>query len=176
RGSSEITADGVAGDPQLSSNPFAPETLAGKFVDPIHDIRFQHPGVLLRRSQVDICYIRLVRLRVKQVNQIGVAVVHIPSLTSVQEGVSFSVVKGVSFGVAPHLARSWWNHGVRKAPPAYARISCQHPGSGSMQQPLFHRKLMANSSSSSLLTRIRSGHPRQLCRAIPWFPIASYNQ
>jgi hypothetical protein len=54
-GSSEITADGVAGDPQLSSNPFAPESLAGKFVDPIHDIRFQHPGVLLRRSQVDIC-------------------------------------------------------------------------------------------------------------------------
>ncbi len=41
-------------------------------------------------------------LRVKQVNQIGVDVVHIPSLTSVQEGVSFSVVKGVSFGVAPH--------------------------------------------------------------------------
>ena len=55
RGSSEITADGVAGDPQLSSNPFAPETLAGKLADPIHDIRFQHPGVLLRRSQVDIC-------------------------------------------------------------------------------------------------------------------------
>ena len=78
RGSSEITADGVAGDPQLSSNPFAPETLAGKFVDPIHDIRFQHPGVLLRRSQVDICYIRLVRLRVMQVNQIGVELVHNP--------------------------------------------------------------------------------------------------
>ncbi len=91
RGSSEITADGVAGDPQLSSNPFAPETLAGKFVDPIHDIRFQHPGVHLRQSRVDICYIRLVRLRVQQVNQIGVDVVHIPSLTSVQEGVSFSV-------------------------------------------------------------------------------------
>src|SRR5208337_4685572 len=102
RGSSEITADGVAGDPQLSSNPFAPETLAGKLADPIHDIRFEHPGVLLRRSQVDICYIRLARLRVKQVNQIGVDVVHIPSLTSVQEGVSLSVVKGVSFGVAPH--------------------------------------------------------------------------
>src|SRR5208283_2253134 len=100
RGSSEITADGVAGDPQLSSNPFAPETLAGKLVDPIHDIRFQHPGVLLRRSQVDICYIRLVRLRVQQVNQIGVDVVHIPSLTSVQEGVSFSVAWGVSFSVA----------------------------------------------------------------------------
>ena len=40
RGSSEITADGVAGDPQLSSNPFAPETLAGQFADPIHDLRF----------------------------------------------------------------------------------------------------------------------------------------
>ena len=39
RGSSEITADGVAGDPQLSSNPFAPETLAGQFADPIHDLR-----------------------------------------------------------------------------------------------------------------------------------------
>ena len=100
RGSSEITADGVAGDPQLSSNPFAPETLAGKLADPIHDIRFQHPGVLLRRSQVDICYIRSVRLRVQQVNQIGVDVVHISSLTSVQEGVSFSVAWGVSFGVA----------------------------------------------------------------------------
>jgi hypothetical protein len=99
-GSSEITADGVAGDPQLSSNPFAPETLAGKLADPIHDIRFQHPSVLLRRSQVDICYIRLVRLRVKQVNQIGVDIVHIPSLTSVQEGVSFSVARGGSFGVA----------------------------------------------------------------------------
>jgi hypothetical protein len=48
----------------------------------------------------------LVRLRVKQVNQIGVDVVHIPSLTSVQEGVSFSVVKGVSFGVAPHRSES----------------------------------------------------------------------
>jgi len=36
----------------------------------------------------------LVRLRVQQVNQIGVGVVHIPSLTSVQEGVSFSVAWG----------------------------------------------------------------------------------
>ena len=58
RGSSEITADGVAGDPQLSSNPFAPETLAGELADPIHDLRFKHPGVLLRRPQVDTCYIR----------------------------------------------------------------------------------------------------------------------
>jgi hypothetical protein len=54
RGSSEIAADGVAGDPHLSSNPFAPETLAGKLADPIHGLRFDHPGVLLRRTQVDI--------------------------------------------------------------------------------------------------------------------------
>jgi hypothetical protein len=43
----EITADGVADEPQLSSNLFAPETLAGQVVDPIHNRRFQHPGVLL---------------------------------------------------------------------------------------------------------------------------------
>ena len=100
RGSSEITADRVAGDPQLSSNPFASETLAGQFEDPIHDLRCQHPGVLLRRSQVDTCYIRLVRLHVMQVDQIGVDLVHRPSLSSVQEGGSFSVARGVSFSVA----------------------------------------------------------------------------
>ncbi|HMF38199.1 MAG TPA: hypothetical protein VKF17_16255 [Isosphaeraceae bacterium] len=100
RGSGEITADRVAGDPQLSSNPFAPETLAGQFADSIHDLRFQHPGVLLRSSQVDTCYIRLVRLRVIQVDQIGVDLVHNPSLSGVQDGVTFSVVRGVSFGVA----------------------------------------------------------------------------
>jgi hypothetical protein len=71
-GSSEITADGVAGDPQLSSNPFAPETLAGQLVDPIHDFRSQHPVVLLRGSQVDTGYVRLVRLHVLQNDQTGV--------------------------------------------------------------------------------------------------------
>ena len=100
RGSSEITANGVAGNPQLASNPFAPETLAGQLVDPIHDLRCQHPGVLLRRPQVDTCYIRLALLRVVQVDHIRNDFVHIPSSTSVQEGVSFSVAEGVSFGVA----------------------------------------------------------------------------
>ncbi len=101
RGSSEITADAVAGDPQLSSNPFAPETLAGQFAHPIHDLRFEHPGVLLRGSQVDTCYIRLVRLRVMQVDQIRVDLVHRPSLVKRTDGgVSFSVARGVSFSVA----------------------------------------------------------------------------
>ena len=35
--------------------------------------------------------VALVRLRVKQVNKIGVDVVHIPFLTSVQEGVCFGL-------------------------------------------------------------------------------------
>ena len=89
RGSSEITANGVAGNPQLASNPFAPETLAGQFADPIHDLRCQHPGVLLRTPQVDTCYIRLALLRVMQVDHIRNDFVHIPFSTSVQEGGSF---------------------------------------------------------------------------------------
>ena len=83
RGSGEITADRVAGDPQLSSDPFAPEPLARQFADPIHDLRFQHPGVLLRGSQVDVCYIQWVRLHAVQVDQIGVEFVHSPSLSGV---------------------------------------------------------------------------------------------
>jgi hypothetical protein len=55
RGSGEITADGVAGDPQYASNPLTPEPSAGQLADPIHDFRSQHPGVLLHSSQVDMC-------------------------------------------------------------------------------------------------------------------------
>ena len=100
RGSDEITADGVAGDPQHASNPLTPEPLASQLADSIHDFRVEHPGVLLRGSQVDMCYIRWVRLHVMQVDQIGVGFVHSPSLSVVQEGVSFSVARGVSFSVA----------------------------------------------------------------------------
>ena len=66
----------------LSSNPFAPETLAGKLADPIHDLRFDHPGVLLRKTQVNTCYIRLVRLHTMQIDQIRVGLVHRPSLVT----------------------------------------------------------------------------------------------
>src|SRR5262245_46429540 len=87
--SGQITADGIARDLQLTSNPLAPEPLAGQLADPIHDLRFQHPGVLLRGSQVDACKLRLARLRLAQVDQIADESVHIPSSTRVQEGGQF---------------------------------------------------------------------------------------
>ncbi len=95
-GSSEITADSLARDFQLSSNPFTAEAFVGELVDPIHDFRLQHPGVLLRRSQADIRYIHLVHLRVMQIDHIGPELVHNPSQTNVQaEGGTFSVVRGL---------------------------------------------------------------------------------
>jgi hypothetical protein len=48
RGPGEITADGIAGDSQLPSDPFTAQTLAGKFADEVHENRLEHPKVLLR--------------------------------------------------------------------------------------------------------------------------------
>src|SRR5262245_50691838 len=87
--SGEITTDSIAGDLQLTSNPLAPKPLAGQLADPIHDLRLQHPGVLLRKSQVDACKLRLARLRLTQVDHIRNESVHNPSSTNVQEGGQF---------------------------------------------------------------------------------------
>ncbi len=75
-GSSEITANGIAGDPQLSGNPFAPVAETGELVDPIHDFRSEHPSILLLGTQADWCQSMGNHLRITQVDQIRTASVH----------------------------------------------------------------------------------------------------
>ena len=58
RGPGEITADGIARESQLPSDPFAAQTLAGKFADEVHENRLEHPKVLLRIGQADLVDIR----------------------------------------------------------------------------------------------------------------------
>ena len=89
RGPGAITADGVAGDPQLPSNPFAAQTLAGEFADQVHDIRLEHPTVLLRIAQADLGDVRRSHPRIVQVDQNRLRIVHHPTSTNVEEGGQF---------------------------------------------------------------------------------------
>jgi hypothetical protein len=68
--SSEITSDRVTGDTELPGGPLPAEASAAQLVDPIHDIRLQHPTVLLLLQQTDGCHLRVIHLRFKQVDQI----------------------------------------------------------------------------------------------------------
>src|SRR5215210_6898864 len=76
-GAGQVAANGVARDAQLACDPFGPESLGDQLMDPIHRLRREHPGVLLRASQGDGSCALLADLRDLQVDQIRVRSVHI---------------------------------------------------------------------------------------------------
>jgi len=96
-GPGEITADGIAGDPDLASDPFAAQTLSSEFADEVHEIRLEHASVLLRFSQVDLVDIRRSDLLMMQVDQKHLGLVHNATSTNVEEGGQFYCRQGGQF-------------------------------------------------------------------------------
>ena len=88
-GPGEIASDGVAGDPQPPRDLFDVNPLAGPLANPVHDIRLEHPMVLLHPWQGDLDPFRRSHLPDVQVDQIHLVLVHSPTSTNVEVGGQF---------------------------------------------------------------------------------------